>query len=471
MNVVTEYEDTIAAIATPPGTGGIAVIRISGTSAIEKSDIVFHGKKQLIDARSHTVHFGKMMSAEGGTIDEVLATVFHAPHSYTGENTVEFSCHGGMMVTKNILYRVLETNVRHALPGEFTKRAFLNGRMDLTQAEAVADLIHAQTEDARAASLHQLEGTLSSYVRKIRDQLLHTASLLELSLDFAEEDVDFAPREDMRRQIAEALSSVRRALATYSSGRVLRDGIKVSFVGKPNTGKSSLLNAILGTRRAIVTDIPGTTRDFIEESMNIKGALIRFVDTAGLREPVDLIEREGMELSIGHLKSSDIVCDVIDSSSEKIDEQFFHQEVNWLRTHGIDPSRMLFILNKCDLVEDKIEWMRIVCAQNGTRYFFTSALHGTGIQDLTDWLSTHTHDLSKKSIETDIIVTNARHASCLRRAEESLERALDVLNQQMTEEFIAVDVRRAGAALAEIIGIITTEDVLNNIFSRFCIGK
>ncbi len=467
----TEHLDTIAAIATPPGIGGISVIRISGKDSIQIADNIFKGKISLTSAPTHTVHHGRVVDRSDQTIDEVLATVFREPQSYTGENSVEISCHGGSVVIKNILNRILECDVRHAGPGEFTKRAFLNGKLDLTQAEAVADLIFAESEQATNASLQQLEGKLSTYVKSIRDQLMHTVSMLELSLDFAEEDIVIAAKEEHLKNIDSSLQLIQHALETYSTGRIIREGLKVCLIGKPNTGKSSLLNAILGTKRAIVTHIPGTTRDFIEESMNVKGNIIRFVDTAGLRDTADVIEREGIDFSLSHVSSSDIVCDVIDVSTVNSIEDFIQNELSWLNDHAVNSSRIIFVLNKSDLVSEHLQ--KIVNSMENSRvdFFITSALHRTGVDEMLDWISMYARDLSRKTTASDVMVTNSRHALCLQRAEENLHRAKKAIEDNLTEEFIALEIRETCDALGEIIGEVTSEDILNNIFSRFCIGK
>lgn len=467
----TEHLDTIAAIATPPGIGGISVIRISGKDSIRIADNIFKGNISLTSAPTHTVHHGRVVDRSHQTIDEVLATVFREPQSYTGENSVEISCHGGLVVIKNILSRILECDVRHAGPGEFTKRAFLNGKIDLAQAEAVADLIFAESEQAAYASLQQLEGKLSSYVKSIRDQLMHTVSMLELSLDFAEEDIVIAAREEHLKNIDSSLQLIKHALETYSTGRIIREGLKVCLIGKPNTGKSSLLNAILGTRRAIVTHIPGTTRDFIEESMNVKGNMIRFVDTAGLRDTADIIEREGIDFSLSHVSSSDIVCDVIDVSTVDFIEDFIQNDLSWLKDHSVNASRIIFVLNKSDLVSEHLQKIVNSMKNADVDFFITSALHRTGIDEMLDWISMYARDMSRKTIASDVMVTNSRHALCLQKAEENLHRSKKAIEDNLTEEFIALEIRETCDALGEIIGEVTSEDILNNIFSRFCIGK
>ena len=299
--------DTIAAIATPPGTAGLAVIRLSGSQALHVAEHVFRGAA-LSSAGGYTVHFGHVVDSAGETVDEVLVTVFRAPHSYTGEDAVEISCHGGVVVTRGVLRSVLAAGARHAEPGEFTRRAFLNGRIDLAQAEAVADLIHARSEEAHRASLRQLEGALSVHVRELRDRLLHAASMLELGLDFVEEDVRFLAPEELAGLLSETTAAMQRALDSYGTGRLVREGVRVALLGRPNVGKSSLLNAMLGSERAIVTDVPGTTRDFIEEGLLIRGELFRFIDTAGLRQTDDAIEREGIARTQALAREADIVC-------------------------------------------------------------------------------------------------------------------------------------------------------------------
>ena len=468
---VTAHEDTIAAIATAPGVGAIAIIRVSGSRAIASLENIFRGKHSLTNVASHTIHFGQIVGDAGTPIDEVLVSVFRAPHSYTGEDSVEVSCHGGVIVTQKILEEILRHEIRHALPGEFTRRAFLNGRIDLAQAEAVADLIHSQSQDAQEASLAQLEGALSNVVRAIREELLHATSLLELNLDFAEEDIDLTPRDALHERIIAMRALLAGMLSTYSSGKIIRDGLRIAIVGKPNAGKSSLLNALIGTNRAIVTDIPGTTRDFIEESLMKNGQLLRLIDTAGLRATSDLIEQKGMDFSMEQMQAADIICNVIDLSAPEIFPMVIQRELDWFVQHNVEANRIVFVFNKMDLLSAKSDTIDALRRNTSVPQFFIAALHNAGIDELAQWFAEYARALSRRTIEGDVLVTNARHADCLRKAGDFLDKAEQALGSGLTEEYVAYELRQATDALGEIIGAVTSDDVLNNIFSRFCIGK
>ncbi|MBN1449233.1 MAG: tRNA uridine-5-carboxymethylaminomethyl(34) synthesis GTPase MnmE [Bacteroidetes bacterium] len=453
-------QDTIVAIATPPGSSGIAVIRVSGGDAIDQVAGLFRGR-DLRSVASHTLHHGSLVDAKGDTIDDVLVAVFRAPQSYTGEHSIEISCHGGSIVSRRVLARLLETGIRHAEPGEFTRRAFLNGKMDLVQAEAVADLIHAQSEEAYQASVRQLEGRLSRFVTGIRDALLDAASMLELSLDFAEDDVEFLDVAQLRILFERSLVQLREALASYDSGRLLRDGVRVVLAGPPNVGKSSLLNALLGMQRAIVTDVPGTTRDYIEESMLLHGEYLRFIDTAGLREASDRIEEEGIALGREILQNADIVCLLVDAR-EGHQAGVAVRDLALLEDHD---TRVLLVFNKTDLVpEDQVEYLSAYGIP-------LSVLTGQGMTELTQRLAALARSTGGSTEQGSVLVTNARHADCLQRGIAALEDAQRAHEEGMTEEILAGEVRRATQALGEIIGAVSSEDVLNSIFSRFCIGK
>ncbi len=453
----SDLTDTIAAVATPPGVAGLAVVRVSGSAAIECSASVFNGG-DLNAAASHTVHYGHVRSADDGLLDEVLATVFRAPRSYTGEDSVEISCHGGGVASRAVLERLLSAGARMAAPGEFTRRAFLNGRMDLAQAEAVADLIHAQTSEAHQASMQQLEGRLSAYVGRIRDSMLHCLGMLELSLDFVEEDVELFTRDQLRSDIGQAADLLHQVLASYGSGRLIRDGVKVVLIGKPNVGKSSILNTVLGTRRAIVTDVPGTTRDFIEEQVMLRGRQFRFIDTAGLRETNDIVEQLGIDASREQLGGADIVCGIVDTPDDV-------QGLADLREQAAAISaRFVGVRNKRDLYPEQ-------SPGDQDDVLDISALHGDGIDEFTRRLADIAAEITAAAQGQSVLVTNARHADCLRRGASSLEGALKALDAGGTEELLAYELRGATDALGEIIGAVTTDDILNGIFSRFCIGK
>jgi tRNA modification GTPase len=466
---MVKLEDTIAAVATPVGEGGISVIRVSGRRAFEITDSLFDGKRRIRNLPSHTAAFGNFRSAmkDGDILDEVVVVVFKAPHSYTGEDVIEIHCHGGILVTRKILDSLLESGIRHSTPGEFTKRAFINGKMDLSQAEAVADIIHARSDKAHKSSLDQLKGHLSDQIEAIRKELLNFCSLIELELDFAEENIELVGKESFSERVEQVLCTISRLIDSFNIGRVYRDGIKVVIVGKPNAGKSSLLNALLQENRAIVTDIPGTTRDTIEENITIEGILLRIIDTAGLRETNDPIESEGVQRTLVQIQKSDIALLIVDIAREirSTDLHFYTDLLKDMTERGVKP---LIVLNKIDIAGGN------VLEDSGTllHYPFVklSAKTGEGIDTLR-WLMVDLVTGHSAIQEGTVFVTNARHRDAMVRARKSLELARDSLTRGSSGEFISVDLRAALESLGEITGVVTTEDILNNIFSQFCIGK
>ena len=455
--------DTIAAISTPLGEGGISVIRVSGPAAFSISDKVFLGKTKLGDSQSHTAHFGRAVNYNGSFVDEVVAVVFRKPNSYTCEDIVEISCHGGFMVTQKVVQCILAAGARFAEPGEFTKRAFLNGRLDLTQAEAVGDLIHSQSEAAYKSSLRQLSGELSRQIKSVRDELLNLASLLELELDFSEEDVEFASRTLLEDRLSRAIKVVDDLLESFAIGKVYREGVRVTIAGKPNVGKSSLLNALLQEDRAIVSEIPGTTRDTVSENISIGGILFRLTDTAGLRETTNKIEREGVNRAQKEAEQSDLLLLVKDYREHDYNgrDPMYEKITKLCDENNI---KMVRIWNKIDLYH--AETPRTLEAENT---FYVSALRGEGIDFLKKGLLNAV--LNKPMNESFSVVTNVRHRDALERARKSLLLALDTQKAGKSSEFVALDLRSGLNALGEITGEITNEDILNNIFSKFCIGK
>ena len=451
--------DTIAAISTPIGEGGISVLRVSGTHAFEIVSKLFSGKKNLSDVATHTAHVGNFSDESKKNIDEVVCTVFKLPHSYTGEDTVEISCHGGILITRRILESLIHTGARQADPGEFTRRAFLNGKMDLSQAEAVADLIHAQSDKARQSSLEQLEGVLSAKIKKLREDLIQTVGLLELELDFVEEDLEFVDKKNVGTQIKQAAQEIQNLINTYQIGKVYREGIKVAIVGAPNVGKSSLLNALLNENRAIVTDIPGTTRDFIEEKIIIEGILFQLIDTAGLRETSNPIEQEGVKRTQKIIETADVVLWVKDVLSQ--------QENEYKNFDGI--KKLVTVFNKIDLLDDSKR--QTISKELNKNAVYTSAHTGRGLENLKQTLYKITISDLQNVENNSVTVTNARHFSSLGSAKEALERAAKTVQQKESNEFIALELRSALDSLGEIIGAVTTEEILDTIFSKFCIGK
>jgi tRNA modification GTPase len=467
----THAFDTIAAIATPLGKGGISVIRISGTNALSVAEKVFHGRMQLSTADSHTAHLGKVVGPEGGLIDEVVATVFRGPNSYSGEDSVEISCHGGILVTKRILELILQNGARHADPGEFTKRAFLNGKLDLSQAEAVADIIHARSDVAHRASVHQLEGLLSNRIHQLRSKLIDSIGLLELELDFVEEGIEFVDKREFQQNVSGAIEEIERLLKTFSTGRIYKEGVRVVIAGPPNAGKSSLLNAMLESNRAIVTDIPGTTRDTIEESVSIGGVEFRLIDTAGLRDAEDVVEREGLRRTEEEARNSDIILLVLDAGSP-LDIASARSIDKFYIDEGKALKKWVLALNKCDLPTiPAAKLLKTLNLPQNIDCVAVSAKTGSGLEGLESTLTNIVFRNKEPMNETGATITSARHYDALRRAKDHLSLSAESLKQRQSGEFVAVDMRSALDELGEITGEVTTEEILNGIFSKFCIGK
>ncbi|NBC25560.1 MAG: tRNA uridine-5-carboxymethylaminomethyl(34) synthesis GTPase MnmE [Bacteroidetes bacterium] len=449
----------IAAIATPVGEGGIAVIRVSGKEAIKKVQGCFKGK-ELSTADSHTVHFGKIIKSDGRVVDEVLATIFRSPKSYTGEDTVEISCHGGVLVTQSVLETVLEQGVRGAEPGEFTQRAFLNGKLDLDQAEAVADLIHAKSIKAVDAAHQQLEGKLGKHIKEFRQQIVDATAMVELELDFIEEDVEFANKDQLHQLLADLDEEIGRLLDTYETGRLVKDGVKTVFIGRPNAGKSTLLNTLVGSERAIVTKIAGTTRDTIDADWSYDGLLFRLIDTAGLRDTKDVIEAEGVKRSQKAFEEADLVVYLKDLSLP-FDANEREEIAGFQKRAAKTP--FLLIGTKLD-IDDHSEEERI---QYDLKI---SAIEEQNIDQLKKEMKRRA--LESKDYDTSsLLVTSSRHRDSLQKARENVHRAITALDQGMTGDFLSIDLRAALKDLGTITGEITNEDVLDSIFSRFCIGK
>jgi len=449
----------IAAIATPVGEGGIAVIRVSGKGAFEKVNGCFKGK-DLAGVDSHTVHFGKIIKKDGRVVDEVLATVFRSPKSYTGEDTVEISCHGGVLVTQAVLETILEQGVRSAEPGEFTQRAFLNGKLDLDQAEAVADLIHAKSIKAVDAAHQQLEGRLGEHIKQFRQQIIDATAMVELELDFIEEDVEFANKEQLHKLLSDLDEEIGRLLDTYETGRLVKDGVKTVFIGRPNAGKSTLLNTLVGSERAIVTEIAGTTRDTIDADWSYDGLLFTLIDTAGLRDTEDVIEAEGVKRSQKAFEEADLVVYLKDLSLPFDNEE--REEIAGFQKRA-DETPFLLIGTKLDLQEEARE-------ERISYDLKISAVNDTNIDDLKKKMKDRA--LEQKDYDTSsILVTSSRHRDGLQKARENVRRAINALDQGMTGDFLSIDLRAALKDLGMITGEITNEDVLDSIFSRFCIGK
>ena len=447
-------EYTIAAIATPPGVGAISIIRVSGPDTLRVADLIFKGRNKISESDSHTIHYGKLLSQMGDTIDDVLISVFRSPNSYTGEDSVEINIHGSQYIAKLVLQELIKNGVSLAEPGEFTKRAFLNGRLDLTQAEAVADVIRSSTEVSLRGARNQLDGLLSQKVSGLRSSLVNLSSFVELELDFSEEETQFIERDKLAAEIDRILSEIDSLLGTYTFGRITRDGVNIAIVGQPNVGKSSLLNYILKESRAIVSHLPGTTRDVIREEVSIDGILIKLFDTAGIRHSDDEIEKEGIQRSREAVKNADIVMVIGDVQHGFSDEIF--GEITYLNKS----ASVLRVLNKIDL-----EASSKISVDNRV-----SAKTGFGVDNLLKKMTKLALGTSSFTEKTAII-SSIRHYNCLESAKINLLNAKESLEKKMSGEFISVDLRNSEQSLAEIIGVVTSEDILNNIFSKFCIGK
>jgi tRNA modification GTPase len=461
MNYPGQNNDTICALSTANGLGAIAVIRISGPLALEIVSRLF--TKNLTGVDSHTAHFGRIRDMNDAIIDEVLLTVLLEGKSFTGENTVEISCHGSTYIQQQILQVLIQQGCRMAEPGEFTMRAFMNGKMDLSQAEAIADLIASQSKKAHDIAMNQLRGGFSNELKSLREQLIHFASLVELELDFAEEDVEFADRTELKSLVSEVLTYIRRLANSFELGNAIKNGVPVAIVGAPNTGKSTLLNNLLGEERAIVSDIAGTTRDVIEETLNIDGILFRLIDTAGIREGAEAIEAIGIERSKEKIKSAKIVLLLSDFSGQNEDpEQVGHWSSELMQIH---PDKKIAVIgNKTDIRSaDTDNW------NHPAPLLPISAKTGAGIEALKNWIVEQV--LGNYDMDNETIVSNARHYEALRKTEESLLQAETGLVTHVTGDFIAMDIRQAMYHLGSITGDISTDDLLGNIFSKFCIGK
>jgi tRNA modification GTPase len=447
-------EDTIAAISTPQGTGGIHVLRVSGKDAIENVNAIFKGKKKLTAMKSHTVTFGKIIDGED-LIDEVLCSVFRTPNSFTGEDTVEISCHGNYFIAGRILETLLKT-CRMAEKGEFTQRAFLNNKIDLTKAEAVGDLLEAKTKQAHSLAIEQLEGSLFKRIKIMLDKITKIRTLIELEIDFIEQGLDTVDFSNIVKQLESIHLDMKQLSDSSDEGQIIRDGLRVSLVGRPNVGKSSIFNTFLESERAIVTPIPGTTRDYLEEAVAIDGYLVRLFDTAGIRETEDHVEKLGIERSKDIIKKSHRVLYITDSPDE-MDDLAELEEV-------VDNDKIIIVLNKSDLFTDE------QISEFKAKGFVTcSAITPNQLSSLKEKLLSDirvTHGEIKSGI-----ISNARQAAAIEKSLDKLEKSIETLSNELGIEFAAFDLKEASQALEEIIGAITTDDLLHNIFDNFCIGK
>jgi len=449
-------QDTIIALSTPQGSGAIGVIRLSGPEAISLTNTVFAGK-DLEKQASHTLHFGLVKDGDH-IVDEVVAGLFVAPKSYTKENVVEISCHGSNYIIQQIINLLISKGARAAKPGEFTLRAFLNGAFDLSQAEAVADLIASNSKASHDVAMQQMRGGFANELKGLRDQLIHFASMIELELDFAEEDVEFANREQLKNLVNKINYVLQRLISSFEMGNVIKNGVPIVIAGKPNVGKSTLLNALLNEERAIVSDIAGTTRDTIEDELTIGGIVFRFIDTAGIRDTADIIEALGVERTLEKMKQAKLIIYMADAA-QSISE--IEEQIRGLAQLAIP---YLILVNKADLIADAqhkaFEALDVV---------FISAKEKQGIDELKTTLLEQVNLHHINTSET--LVTNIRHVEALKQTEHALQRVLANVDNPVTSDFLAMDIKQALHYLGEITGTVTTDDLLENIFTKFCIGK
>ncbi|MFO8146020.1 MAG: tRNA uridine-5-carboxymethylaminomethyl(34) synthesis GTPase MnmE [Gillisia sp.] len=458
--------DTIVALATPSGAGAIAVIRVSGPDAIKMVAPLFKGKsnKNIQDQPSHTLHLGNLIDGER-ILDEVLISIFHGPRSYTGENTIEISCHGSQYIQQEIIQLLIRKGARSAEAGEFTLRAFLNGKMDLSQAEAVADLISSENQASHQIAMQQMRGGFSNEIQRLRQELLDFASLIELELDFAEEDVEFANRDQFRDLVSRIQQVLKRLIDSFATGNVIKNGIPVAIIGEPNVGKSTLLNALLNEERAIVSEIAGTTRDSIEDEISIGGVGFRFIDTAGIRETQDVIEGLGIKRTFEKIAQAQVIIFLLNAEIFKVQSSKFKVEIEKIQNKF--PLKPLLIvanktdqLSECEISNLKAEIPNLISI---------SAKENIGVEELKAKLLDFVNLGELQNNNT--IVTNSRHYSALLSALEEINKVQEGLNNNLTGDLLAIDIRQALYHFGEITGQVTNDELLGNIFANFCIGK
>ncbi len=461
-------QDTICAISTAPGIGGVAVIRVSGSDSLNICNRIFRPKKtgsDLLSQEAYTLKYGRILNGEE-LVDEVLVAVYLAPNSFTGENTVEINCHGSVYIQQKILQLLIENGCRTALPGEFTQRAFLNGKMDLSQAEAVADLIASTSAGMHKLALNQMRGDFSNQLMKLREQLLNFTSLIELELDFSEEDVEFADRTHLKTLATDIETLISKLADSFSVGNAIKNGIPVAIIGETNAGKSTLLNQLVGEEKAIVSNIHGTTRDVIEDTITINGVLFRFIDTAGIRETNDAIENLGIERSFLKMEKADMILWVIDSTSPTAHTEALSQTI-LPKTEG---KKLIILFNKTDkLTPEELKRKQELFKESASPRLYISAKSDQDIEQLKQELikAANLPDQSKN----DIIITNIRHYEALSHARTAIHRVCEDIEANISGDFLSQDIRECMHHLGEITGQISNNEVLGNIFSKFCIGK
>jgi tRNA modification GTPase len=459
--------ETICAISTAPGVGGVAVIRVSGDDAITITDKIFHPYKEgrsLYTQKPYTLQYGTIRK-DDETVDDVLAAVFHAPRSFTGENTVEITCHGSIYIQQRILQLLIEAGCRTAKAGEFTQRAFMNGKMDLSQAEAVADLIASTSAGQHKLALNQMRGGFSNELRELREKLLHITSLMELELDFADhEELEFADRTELQELTSKIHAVIEKLAKSFRVGNAIKNGIPVAIIGETNAGKSTLLNALLNEEKAIVSDIHGTTRDVIEDTFNIDGTLFRFIDTAGIRDTADTIESIGIERTFKKIEQASIILWVIDATSAEAQIKDISNKI----VPMLDDKQLILVFNKSDLLASEIE-LSLPEGLKEAKSIFISAKEKSNIKALEELL-VRTANIPTLS-QNDVIVTNIRHYEALTSALRAIERVQEGLSTNLSGDFVSQDLRECIYHLSDIVGEVTTDQVLGNIFKHFCVGK
>lgn len=454
---------TIAAISTPMGEGAIAIVRLSGDEAIEIADRIFKGKKSLKEVDSHTIHYGHLIDPKTNeVVEEVMVSVMKAPRTFTREDVVEINCHGGIVSVNRVLELVLTNGARLAEPGEFTKRAFLNGRIDLSQAEAIIDLIRSKTEKAMTVALQQMEGRLSKLIRSLRQTLVETIAHVEVNIDYPEYDAEEMTKRLLLEKITEVKQEIEKLIATSKQGKILREGVKTAIIGRPNVGKSSLLNTLIQENKAIVTNIPGTTRDILEEYVNIRGVPLHLIDTAGIRETDDVVEKIGVERSRQMLKEADLVLLVLNYAEplSKEDEEL----IQTAKAH-----ETIIIINKIDLPQ-KIDIGKVKQLAGKTPVISVSLMKEKGIEQLEETIADR---YFTSGIETTDMtyVTNSRHIALLHKAKDAIDEAIAALENDLPIDIAQIDIRRAWEKLGEIIGDTVSESLIDQLFSQFCLGK
>lgn len=452
---------TIAAISTPIGTGGIAVIRLSGDKAIEIADSAYSGKDKLIDAKTHTVHYGYITDKNSKRIDEVLVTIMRAPRSYTCEDVVEISTHGGIVSSRGVLSRLIELGAYHAEPGEFTKRAFLNGRIDLSQAEAVIDIINSKTSIARDNALSQSDGSLSAKINAIRNDLVSLAASMQVIIDYPDEELEDITCNDISSRAKKSSEEIDRLIMTHENGKIIKDGIKTVIVGKPNVGKSSLLNLLAGEERAIVTDIAGTTRDVIEESINIDGVMLVLTDTAGIRQTQDIVEKIGVERSLKSIENADLVIVMLESNTLPDTEELELLEKT-------KDKKRIVVINKTDIKDTSV--IEYIKKNIQDKPIEISVKTQDGTDELTSKIK-ELYNIGEIGQSKGMLITNVRHLGALVNAKEALIRVQESIDSGMPSDIASIDINIAIDALGEITGAVVSDDIVSAVFHDFCVGK